>query len=222
MALSRWLRSLPALLLGVIVAVPSALAVWFLVEELLGSGPGSRWALVGLAWFALGLVVAAAVLWAFFTARSELDRRGQVMAAAAATSSDWLWDSDVDGRITFCNEAATVVLGYRPEELLASRASTSWPTRAPGAGLARYTGRLNAWPAAGTTSSSTGPTSRGGHWLWKARARTFGTGADESSGSAAPVASSARIEPLEPRWCQPGNGSERCWPAARSTWRCSR
>ena len=116
MARSRWLQALAALLV-VALAVPLALSRVVFVGELRRGGPGSGWAVVGLTWFVVALAAVAAGGWAFLTARRQFDRRARVMAAAVATSPDWVWGSDVDGRITFSNEAVTEVLGYQAEAL---------------------------------------------------------------------------------------------------------
>ena len=50
--------------------------------------------------------------------RKELERSGQVVAAAASMSHDWLWESDATGRLTYSSPGVTDLLGYQPEELL--------------------------------------------------------------------------------------------------------
>ncbi|MGH9317627.1 MAG: response regulator [Thermoanaerobaculia bacterium] len=34
------------------------------------------------------------------------------------TTNDWIWESDAEGRLTYCNPAVEPMVGYRPEELL--------------------------------------------------------------------------------------------------------
>ena len=38
-------------------------------------------------------------------------------------SQDWIWEGDLDTRITYCNGAIVRILGYRPEELLGTFAA---------------------------------------------------------------------------------------------------
>jgi PAS domain S-box-containing protein len=58
-----------------------------------------------------------------FTARTELHRRGQVIAAAAALTPDWLWETDLEGRITYSSGGVEELLGYSPNELVGTMSS---------------------------------------------------------------------------------------------------
>jgi PAS domain S-box-containing protein len=116
-ASSRWLHAL-ALVLVVALAVPLALSGLVFVGQLRRGGPGAGWAVAGLACLAVALVAVAAGGRAILAALRQSARRAQVMATAAATSPDWVWGSDLDGRLTFSNKAVTDVLGYEPEQLV--------------------------------------------------------------------------------------------------------
>ncbi len=61
-----------------------------------------------------GLVVARSLL----RARTELGRREQIIDAAATTSGEWQWESDVDGVITYSSPGVTALLGHRPADLV--------------------------------------------------------------------------------------------------------
>lgn len=67
------------------------------------------------------LATVMAVVWGAVVlarTRQELERRGQVIAAAASISHDWLWESDASGRITYSSNGVTALLGYLPEEIV--------------------------------------------------------------------------------------------------------
>jgi PAS domain S-box-containing protein len=49
--------------------------------------------------------------------RRDLFHFEQVVAATGATASDWLWESDLDHRITYSNGAVEELLGFGPQEL---------------------------------------------------------------------------------------------------------
>jgi PAS domain S-box-containing protein/diguanylate cyclase (GGDEF)-like protein len=55
-------------------------------------------------------------------------RRAQValeqqLRDIVATSQDWIWEHDRDGKFTFCSDAVRSTLGYSPEEILGRNAS---------------------------------------------------------------------------------------------------
>lgn len=81
---------------------------------------GSRHVLVvsGLAGLALEAVVVRR--WVC-TVRKELYRHRQVIAAAASTSHDWLWETDLDGVITYSSGGVEALLGYRADEVVGLR-----------------------------------------------------------------------------------------------------
>jgi PAS domain S-box-containing protein len=65
------------------------------------------------------VVVGAAVGFAVSKrARHALHVQTQAMAATEQLSRDWVWQSDVDGRLTFSNDAVRDLLGYEPAGLL--------------------------------------------------------------------------------------------------------
>jgi PAS domain S-box-containing protein len=117
MASHCWRSALWAVLAAVL-AMPVVLSVLVLVHELHARGPAGHYAVVELVWVGLAVAAAAGVLWTVFVSRGEMHRRGQVMDAAASTSRDWLWESDVHDRLTYSNQAVGDLLGYQPAALL--------------------------------------------------------------------------------------------------------
>jgi PAS domain S-box-containing protein len=73
---------------------------------------------VAVLWDVLVLVAAVGVAVSFRRAWHELYHRNQVEAASGAMSSDWLWESDRDGRLTYCSPGVEELLGYAPAELV--------------------------------------------------------------------------------------------------------
>jgi PAS domain S-box-containing protein len=47
----------------------------------------------------------------------------QQLRDIVATSQDWIWEHDRDGKFTFCSDSVRSILGYAPEEMLATNAS---------------------------------------------------------------------------------------------------
>jgi PAS domain S-box-containing protein len=113
----RW-RSALWVVLAVILPVPVVLSVVVLVHEIHERGSAGHYAVVALVWDSAALGVAALIVWMLFVSRREMYRRGQVMGAAASTSRDWLWESDVYDRLTYSNQAVLDLLGYQPAALL--------------------------------------------------------------------------------------------------------
>jgi PAS domain S-box-containing protein len=50
--------------------------------------------------------------------RRALFQREQVIAAASTTSSDWLWESDAEGRLTHSSAGVRALLGHKPEDVI--------------------------------------------------------------------------------------------------------
>jgi PAS domain S-box-containing protein len=57
------------------------------------------------------------------TARRAQRSLEQQLRDIVATSQDWIWEHDVQGRFTFCSESVRQVLGYGPEDMLRTQAS---------------------------------------------------------------------------------------------------
>ncbi len=72
----------------------------------------------GLLTLVVVVLLAIGLARAVVRTRKELERSGQVVAAAASMSHDWLWESDATGRLTYSSPGVTDLLGYQPEELL--------------------------------------------------------------------------------------------------------
>jgi PAS domain S-box-containing protein/diguanylate cyclase (GGDEF)-like protein len=47
----------------------------------------------------------------------------QQLRDIVATSQDWIWEHDRDGKFTFCSDSVRAILGYTPEEILGTNAS---------------------------------------------------------------------------------------------------
>ena len=47
----------------------------------------------------------------------------QQLRDIVATSQDWIWEHDRDGRFTFCSDSVRSILGYEPRELIGTNAS---------------------------------------------------------------------------------------------------
>jgi PAS domain S-box-containing protein len=64
-------------------------------------------------------IVAGAVIGrSLLRTRTELGRRQQVLDAAAATSGEWQWESDVAGILSFSSPGVRGLLGYDPAEVV--------------------------------------------------------------------------------------------------------
>lgn len=70
----------------------------------------------------VGLVLVACLMTylgrSALAARREVHRRDQLIAADASTTHEWVWQSDVDCRLTYSNRGVQDLLGYTPEEVL--------------------------------------------------------------------------------------------------------
>lgn len=75
-------------------------------------------AVIGLAWLLVVVLIAYRVMASLVTADRTIGLRDQALTAAAATSSDWLWETDGAHRFTYCSAGVRVLLGYEPEELV--------------------------------------------------------------------------------------------------------
>ena len=69
--------------------------------------------------------LAPAVRRALSEAQSRRQRRAleQQLRDIVATSQDWIWEHDREGRFTFCSESVRQILGYAPAEILGTNAS---------------------------------------------------------------------------------------------------
>lgn len=91
------------------------------LRELTASGErGSHWvlAIAGLMALAAVVVTSLTVAHRLVNSRQELDRRTRTVAAAESLSSEWLWESDLDGRLTYSSEGVNTLLGYAPEAVV--------------------------------------------------------------------------------------------------------
>ncbi len=69
--------------------------------------------------------LAPAVRRALSEAQSRRQQRAleQQLRDIVATSQDWIWEHDRDGRFTFCSESVRQILGYQPSDILGTNAS---------------------------------------------------------------------------------------------------
>lgn len=75
-------------------------------------------AVAGLGWLLVVGIAVALVAQHLYGLRRAVYRQSQVIAADAATSSDWVWESDTAHRLTYSSDGVTTLLGYLPEELV--------------------------------------------------------------------------------------------------------
>lgn len=100
---------------------------------------GGQWVLALADVAALGAVVVTSVAVArrMLENRRELDARAATHADTGAMSGEWLWETDLEGRLTYSSEGISTLLGYRPEavvgtpelDLLHDAASRTWARR---------------------------------------------------------------------------------------------
>jgi PAS domain S-box-containing protein len=114
--LKRWRLALAGAL-----TVQAAISVLVLLRAASTGVANTGLAVSDLIALAASIVAAGGFLGAVMTSRAQDDRRDQVIAAAAATSHDWVWQSDVAARITYSNTGVTALLGYQPDEVLGVR-----------------------------------------------------------------------------------------------------
>lgn len=109
-----WVTVLAAAL-GVHLALSGASQVLALQQSDSGAGSTS-WVLAGLALVALAAAAGAALVvarqWRLAHERRRVQDQSQ--AAAESLSSEWLWETDLDGRLTYSSEGVRTLLGYAP------------------------------------------------------------------------------------------------------------
>ncbi len=91
------------------------------VRELTASGErGASWvlAIAGLMALAAVVVTSLTVARRLVESRQELTRRTRAVAAAESLSTEWLWEADLDGRLTYSSEGVHTLLGYAPEAVV--------------------------------------------------------------------------------------------------------
>ncbi len=64
--------------------------------------------------------------------RKSLDESTKRFEAIVDSMADWVWEVDAEGRYTYCSSRVQEILGYAPEEVLASLPSISCRRRKPG------------------------------------------------------------------------------------------
>lgn len=122
-----WVRAL-IFALAVDVLFALLIRVDDLVELVHGDGDrGTVVAVMGLGWQFFVLLCAAVVASSLLKARRELHSRQQALAAVAATSTDWLWESDTQWRLTYSSAGVKELLGYEATELLGQSALRLMP-----------------------------------------------------------------------------------------------
>ena len=114
----RWL-----VVLGIALVADLFLSGVIRVEALRSFMQGDRdvqtvVSLCGLGSLAIAMVAGLALTRSFFVARGELDRRAQVIEASAAMTPDWLWETDLEGRIIYSSRGVEELLGYSPDQVV--------------------------------------------------------------------------------------------------------
>jgi len=114
-----WLYLLVAAL-AVHLALSGAGQVVELRELTVSGERGGQWvlAVAGLTALAAVVVTSLAVARRLLDSRRELELRTRAVAAAESLSSEWLWESDLDGRLTYSSEGVSSLLGYPPEAVV--------------------------------------------------------------------------------------------------------
>ncbi len=114
-----WLYLLVAAL-GLHLALSGAGQIVELRETALSGERGAQWVLAVASVVALAAVVVTSLTVArrLVHSRQELDRRITTVAAAESLSSEWLWESDLDGRLTYSSEGVHALLGHPPEAVV--------------------------------------------------------------------------------------------------------
>lgn len=102
------------------LAISGAAQVGELHEMTRSGERGAHWvlAIAGLMALLAVVVTSLAVARRLVHSRRELEQRTRTVAAAESLSSDWLWESDLDGRLTYCSEGVHTLLGHAPETLV--------------------------------------------------------------------------------------------------------
>lgn len=123
----RWTR-----VLGVSLALEVLLSLLVNAQEFGELLDGRR--TVGGFGAAAGLVVtgaiivsAAAVGRSLLTARRDLHRRTESLAADVRITTDWVWESDTEHRLTYSSDGVRDLLGYDPQDLIGRSALTLLP-----------------------------------------------------------------------------------------------
>lgn len=75
-------------------------------------------ALAGVAALIIVLALAVVVAVRLAQSRRELERRTRTIAGAQSLSTEWLWETDLEGRLTYSSEGSRTLLGYAPESLV--------------------------------------------------------------------------------------------------------
>jgi PAS domain S-box-containing protein len=117
----RW-RLVKGLLFGVLVG-EVLLAAALRADRVRGFAHGERswqaWlGLVGAAYLLVVIYVLARVAGTCTRMLRELDRRDKALAAHAATSAEWLWETTPDLVVTYSSRQVEELLGYSPVELV--------------------------------------------------------------------------------------------------------
>ena len=74
-------------------------------------------AVLGLVWLLVLLVIVLGTVHALVAPEQRAARRDEALAAVAATSHEWVWESDAQLRLTYTNDRVRDLLGYEPDEL---------------------------------------------------------------------------------------------------------
>jgi PAS domain S-box-containing protein len=114
-----WLYLLIAAL-AVHLAISGAGQVAELRELTVSGERGSHWvlAIAGLTALAAVVVTSLTVARRLVHSHDELEQRTRAVAAAESLSNEWLWESDLNGRLTYSSEGVHTLLGYAPEAVV--------------------------------------------------------------------------------------------------------
>jgi PAS domain S-box-containing protein len=106
-----------------VMVVQTVLMLLALGHDVLQFAPGQggarlAFAAGGFAWLALATVTTIGVTASMVAARRALHVKAEAMATTEALSRDWIWEADLDYRLTHTNDAVRDFLGYEPRSLL--------------------------------------------------------------------------------------------------------
>lgn len=100
-----------------LLLVVLAVAVLALLELAPVSAPRPLTGLVAAAWLVLAVAPGLAIV-EVVQARRQLHHQAQALAATEKLSRDWVWESDLERRLTYSNDAVRTLLGYDAADLL--------------------------------------------------------------------------------------------------------
>ena len=119
-----------------IMSVQGALTVLALADDLRTADRREveLLATAALAWVVLAAGATFGAASSMVRSRRAIYQQAQAIATTEALTEDWVWEADLESRLTYCNDAVRAILGYQPSELLGKDCSALvHPDALPGA-----------------------------------------------------------------------------------------